>query len=124
FEARMLPGVSAEDCLFADLGINPGMTGCQSFEATDFLVRRPKFDTRSGLILWQIGPICDLRFRTTRNLSGIRILVNYLQKYYEPAYEVVLYEAAQLPLCNPIIQRVPLARIPKTRFSPIATLYV
>ena len=29
FEARMLPGVSAEDCLFADLGVDPGIYGCQ-----------------------------------------------------------------------------------------------
>jgi hypothetical protein len=35
FDAVMLPGISAEDCLFADLGIDPGMIGCQSFEATD-----------------------------------------------------------------------------------------
>lgn len=39
FEARMLPGISAEDCLFADLGVDPFVAGCQSFEATDFLVR-------------------------------------------------------------------------------------
>ena len=89
YEARMLPAISAEDCLFADLGINPGRTGCQSFEATDFLVRRHRFDTRSALILWQIGATCDLRFRTTRNLSGIRILTNYLQKYYGRAHKVV-----------------------------------
>src|SRR5205814_145574 len=34
FSARMLPAVSAEDCLFADLGVDPGTTGCQSYEAT------------------------------------------------------------------------------------------
>src|SRR6476620_513542 len=43
FNARMLPGISAEDCLFADLGIDPGTRGCQSFEATDFLLNRRKF---------------------------------------------------------------------------------
>jgi hypothetical protein len=62
FEAIMLPGISAEDCLFADLGIDPGRIGCQSFEATDFLVNRRKFDTSSHLILWQIGVIGDLSY--------------------------------------------------------------
>ena len=38
--AEMLPAVSAEDCLFADLGVDPG-DGCQSFEATNFVVRPP-----------------------------------------------------------------------------------
>ena len=36
----VLPGISAEDCLFADIGLDPGKDGCQSFEATDFLVRK------------------------------------------------------------------------------------
>jgi uncharacterized protein YabN with tetrapyrrole methylase and pyrophosphatase domain len=53
FSARMLPGVSAEDCLVADLGMDPAKDGCQSFEATDFLVSRRRFDPTSALILWQ-----------------------------------------------------------------------
>lgn len=38
FYAKILPGISAEACLFADLLIDPGLHGCQSFEATDFLI--------------------------------------------------------------------------------------
>ena len=38
-EARMLPAVSAEDCLYADLNIDPATTGCASYDATDFLLR-------------------------------------------------------------------------------------
>src|ERR1700676_3415101 len=53
-EARMLPGVSAEDCLFADLGIDPAPTGCQSFEATDFLVYNRHIDPTAALVLWQL----------------------------------------------------------------------
>ena len=34
YKASMDPGVSAEDCLVADLGIDPGATGCQAFETT------------------------------------------------------------------------------------------
>ena len=32
--AKMLPGISAEDCLYADLGIDPATTGCSMFEAS------------------------------------------------------------------------------------------
>src|SRR3546814_14587936 len=32
FEAHMEAGVSAEDCLYADLGIDPGEVGCQHYE--------------------------------------------------------------------------------------------
>ena len=34
YDAQMLPAVSAEDCLFADLGIDPAASGCVSLEAT------------------------------------------------------------------------------------------
>jgi hypothetical protein len=51
--ARMLPGVSAEDNLIADLGVDPA--GLQSYEATGFLVYKYRFDTSAGLVLWQVG---------------------------------------------------------------------
>jgi uncharacterized protein YabN with tetrapyrrole methylase and pyrophosphatase domain len=54
---KILPAISSEDCLFADLRIDPGSHGCQSYEATDFLLRRKKIDPSSHLILWQIGLI-------------------------------------------------------------------
>src|SRR5262249_3850159 len=52
-QARMLPGISAEDCLFADLTIDPRGLGWQCFEASDFLLRRRRFDPSVALILWQ-----------------------------------------------------------------------
>src|SRR5439155_1808739 len=55
--ALMLPGISAEDCLFADLGIDPSRFGCQSYEATDFLVHRRRIDRTAALVLWQIGTV-------------------------------------------------------------------
>ena len=57
FRARMLPGVSAEDCLFADLGVDPARFGCQSYEATDFLVHGSRVDPTATLVLWQIGTV-------------------------------------------------------------------
>ena len=39
---RMLPGISAEDCLFADLGIDPGTCGCQSYDATVWTPRHSR----------------------------------------------------------------------------------
>ena len=48
-------GISAEACLFADLGLDPGTTGCQSYEATAFLARTPPVDTEAVLVLWQVS---------------------------------------------------------------------
>jgi len=51
----MLPGISAEECLFADRGIDPAQTGACSFEATDFLVhhRQPIADLELDACLWR-----------------------------------------------------------------------
>src|SRR5947209_8293105 len=57
FEARMIAGISAEDCLFADLGFDPASTGCLTFEATDFLIHNRRVDPTCLVILWQIGVV-------------------------------------------------------------------
>ena len=44
FPARMEPGISSEDCLYADVGIDPGARGCQHVEATQFMMYRRRID--------------------------------------------------------------------------------
>lgn len=71
YEARMLPAISAEDCLFADLGVDPADHGCQSYEATDFLVHDRMVDPTSALVLWQIGVVGNFAYvdGTSRTVS-------------------------------------------------------
>lgn len=125
-EARMLPAVSAEDCLFADLGVDPSSDGCQSFEATDFLVRRRRPDPASALVLWQIGVIGvrDARRERLWSPGGLRILAETLGESYPPDHEVVVYEAAAIPTFAPMIQRTTLARLPDARVTADSTLFV
>ena len=126
FSARMLPGISTEDCLFADLGLDPGERGCQSFEATDFLASRRRFDPASALILWQVGMLgepsvkADMATRPRR----LEVLTSVLRRHYPARHRIVLYEAAQFPVCNPFVKRIPLATLPKTTISPAITIYV
>lgn len=126
FEARMLPGVSAEDCLFADLGLDPAVHGCQSFEATDFLIRRRRFDPSSNLILWQVGAIGVATYEKEDLWSreGLRVLAEALLQHYPADHETVVYEAAVYPVCDPLILRVPLGKLAEARVSVISTLYV
>jgi uncharacterized protein YabN with tetrapyrrole methylase and pyrophosphatase domain len=124
FTARMLPATSSEDCLFADLGIDPATSGCQSFEATDFLIRRRKFDPCSHLILWQIGQVGNWKPERQDCSTNLRTLVEVLCEHYEPKHKTVLYQAAQYGSCDPLIHRVALARIPEAPISPVTTLYV
>jgi precorrin-6B methylase 1 len=125
YSAKMLPGISAEDCLFADLGIDPARTGCQSFEATDFLIHKRKFDTGCSLILWQIGCIGDLTFSLEPyGTRGLHVLTEYLCQYYDATHPAVVYEAAEYPIFDPTIENVPLAKLPEAQISPISTLYI
>ncbi len=126
FEARMLPAVSAEDCLFADLGLDPSDTGCASFEATDFLLRRRRWDPTSALVLWQIGLVGveDVREGDLWSAEGLRVLTETLLETYPAQHEVVVYEASTLPITPPKIVRVPLGALTKAPVTAISTLYV
>jgi len=126
FPAKMLPAISAEDCLFADLGIDPARDGCQSFEVTDFLLRRRRFDTSCSLILWQIGVIGELSVRLTApyNSRALGVLANLLRRHYPAHHEVVIYEAARYPIGEPSILRVPLSKLGTVTPRAMATLYV
>jgi precorrin-6B methylase 1 len=125
YPARMLPGISAEDCLFADLGIDPAMAGCQSFEATDFLIFRRRFDTNSSLVLWQVGVIGDPTFQGGGyDLSGLHVLADYLIGFYGGQHRAVLYEASHYPTYEPMIQPVALADLADAKATAITTVYV
>ena len=126
FQAQMLPGISAEDCLFADLGLDPGRNGCQSFEATDFLIRQRRFDANSALILWQIAMVGNLGFyKPEEHFRSLTVLTEVLKRHYRSEHEVIVYEAAiYYPVCEPVIQQVPLAKLPEAKVTQVSTLYV
>jgi len=127
FPARMLPAISAEDCLYADLLVDPARDGCQSFEASDFLLRNRRFDPSSALVLWQVGAIGVLTFHQRAvwgERAGLELLGEVLSRHYPATHEIVLYTAATLPVCEPGIHRLPLARLPEMEISVVATLFV
>ena len=124
--AQMLPGVSAEACLVCDLGVDPGDCGWQSHEATDFLLRRRRFDPTSALVLWQVGAIgvADFSRAETWTSTGVAVLVEVLREHYPAAHQVVLYEASPYPTVPPVIERTSLARLARRRVAVRKTLYV
>jgi len=123
YEARMLPGVSAEDCLFADIGVDPA-PGCQTFEATAFLLRKLPFDTSNIVILWQIGVVGEATYNPGYDQAGLILLLDYLREFYPGDHEVIVYEAAQYVVCDPVIQKVKLQELLQAKITPISTLYI
>jgi uncharacterized protein YabN with tetrapyrrole methylase and pyrophosphatase domain len=125
YEARMLPGISAEDCLFADLGVDPATSGCQAYEATDFVMHRRRIDPSSAVILWQVGVVGEWAFKQNGyGGSGLPLLVEKLSEFYRPDHSAYVYEAAVFPGCEPVIRPVQLAQLPATPLSSASTLYI
>ena len=107
--ARMLPAVSALDCLFADLGVDPGDSGMLCYEATYFLERTPPVDLDATLVLLQVGMIGERGGDPTPDAAGrFRELVDRLETLYGAATEAVLYTASPYPGAMPGIVRFPL----------------
>jgi tetrapyrrole (corrin/porphyrin) methylase-like protein len=125
FQARMLPAVSALDCLVADLGIDPAVTGLQSYEATEFVVHRRRPDTVATLVLWQIGVIGELGYATEPSRANLAVLAEHLERSYSPSHEAIVYEASPYPVvADPFVLRLPVEEIRDADVPLLATLVV
>ena len=125
YPAHMEPGVSAEDCLYADLGFDPGRYGCQHYEASQFMFYRRRIDTAAYLILWQIGVAGDQSFaRFSTNAQYRRVLVDVLARDYDLGHEVIVYRAATLPMHEPRMERFPLGKLPEAQLDMHDTLVI
>jgi uncharacterized protein YabN with tetrapyrrole methylase and pyrophosphatase domain len=122
--ARMLPAVSAEDCLFADLGLDPGRTGCQSYDASHLLRRRPPLDTGALVLVWQISVARERRAVTEPSRAGLVALAERLLEHYPPGHEVVVYEASPYAAADALVERLPLRELGRHEVTPLATLVV
>ena len=123
--ARMMPAVSALDCLVADLGLDPGRTGIQSYEATYFFDRRPPVDPDAALVLWQAGMIGEAGGAATPAVKPrFRLLVERLRELYGETREVVLYEASPYPGAEAAVTRLRLGDADLPTPSVLATLCI
>lgn len=126
FSARVLPAISFEDCLIADLGIDPATSGRLMYEANDFLIRPRTFDTRAALVLLQVGAIglTDFTLGDQPNRAGLRVLAEVLSRHYAPDHGVALYKISQLPIFDPQIDWMSLAELADAELSVESTLFV
>lgn len=124
YRARMLPAISSEDCLFADLGVDPADHGWQSYEATDFLLRGYEPDPSAALVLWQVDAIGKLDSSPEPEPHGLPLLAERLAELYPPEHELVFYRASTYPIAGPQIERVRLAALAELAAPPAPTLYI
>ena len=124
YAAHMEPGISAEDCLYADLGLDPGRYGCQHFEASQILLYERRIDLSAYVVLWQVGVVGDeslTRFATGPEYR--KVLVDFLiGQGYPRDHEIVIYRAPTLPIEAPKIERIPLSALAEVSFNPQSTV--
>lgn len=124
YSARMLAGIGTDAALIADLLVDPGPTGLQSYTAGELLRRRPRFDTATPLVVWQLRVVNEPGPPTEIDRAGLHQLTGLLLSHYDAAHEVFVYEASKNPAIEPVVQAVALRSLPEVRFRASATLYV
>jgi precorrin-4 methylase len=123
FDAHMEPGISAEDCLYADLGIDPGRFGCQHFEASQLLFYERRIDPTGYLVLWQVGLVGDRSLACFQTGPAYRqVLVELLSQDYPLDHTVIVYRGATLPIEKPRIRQVTLRDLPNVALTAEETV--
>ena len=114
----MLPGISAEDCLYAGLGVELGIVGSQHFEASQFMFYRRSVDPSAYLILWQVGIAGDKSAAKLSTGKAYRqILVELLNEH-----SVVLYEFPTVAIKQPRIEWITLGDFVDAELFLITTM--
>ena len=125
YAAHMVPGISAEDCLYADLGVDPGVFGSQHFEASQFMFYQRCVDPSAYLILWQVGIAGDKSAAKLSTGKAYRqILVELLNEYYPNEHKVALYECPTVAMKKPRIEWITLGDFADAELSLISTLLI
>ncbi|MDJ0352301.1 SAM-dependent methyltransferase [Pseudarthrobacter sp. PH31-O2] len=125
YRAEMGSAVSAQDSLFADLGLDPSTFGLMTLDATDFLIRNRTLDTSMHVLLWQAECAGDDGF----NFSGYRrhnfpVLIDRIGEFYPKDHPVIIYDASTFGHLPPVIQLNHLDTIKASDLSGISTLYL
>lgn len=123
YAAHMEPGISAEDCLYAHLGIDPGSYGCQNFEASQFMFYQRNIDPSAYLILWQVALAGDKSIKRYSTSEAHRqLLIELLAEHYPLDHKVALYECPTLAIDPPRIDWIPLSEFANADISLITTM--
>lgn len=125
FSGHMEPGISAADCLHADLQIDPATYGCTYMEASQLMFYQRMLDPTSYVILWQVALAGDLSISQLESRPCfIQLLVTHLKQWYPAQHPIILYEAASLPFQTIRRQSLVLDELPEAELSLKTTLVI
>jgi len=109
---RVLPGISAMDCLFAELVLDPCTDGLQMYEATDLVLKRRPLQPDVPALIWQVGNL-ETRLHTDRRSRPERFhrFRDHLLRFYPPQHLITAYFATPFPLMPSTVLQFPLVEI-------------
>lgn len=123
--ATMEPGISAEDCLYADLGIDPGKTGCIHYETSQFMFYQRNIETSAHLILWQVALAGDKSCAKLYTDSAYReVLVELLLEHYPRDHQVILYQAKGIAIDTMRAEYIPITELVDAELFMHTTLVI
>jgi precorrin-6B methylase 1 len=103
-ETQLLPGISATDCLFADLRIDPGVIGVQILKASQVLRKNSHLSTDNHVLLIQVNSVGDNTFSFAGyKHAKLDKLFGELISVYGSHHDSVYYVAPIFPGFDPII---------------------
>ncbi|MEM9201732.1 MAG: SAM-dependent methyltransferase [Actinomycetota bacterium] len=119
---EMLPGVSALDCLIADVGVDIA-TGCTVLDATAIVLQNKQLDPSLDLVVFQIG-IFGNPYVGAQQPVGIDLLADRLITAWGSDHRAIIYEA---PMTNdepPTIEPITLDELAHAELTARSMLYV
>lgn len=120
YSTHLEPSLSAEDCLYADLDIDPGKYGCQHYEASQLMRYRRSIDSSAYLVLWNVDTPQDALVAKSNTSAYRKVLLDALAGDYTPDHMVVVYRPPTLMDRNPYVLKLPLALLPWAAIGPQA----
>ncbi|HEL8398066.1 TPA: methylase, partial [Legionella pneumophila] len=119
------PGISTQDCLYADLRFDPASGGIQSFDATEYLLYDKVVDPSSHVVIYQIGMVGNLGLPTNKiNFEALNFIKKKLIELYKKEKKAVIYEAALYPGTHPKISEFDLEQLDRQELTTLSTLYI
>lgn len=124
YAAHIEPGISTADCLYADLGIDPGKYGCQHYEANQLMRYRRSLDSSAYLMLWNIDSPPEANVAEANVVAHRTLLLEALASEYPAEHSIVVYRPADSLQGTPTIARLPLALLPTADIGPHACVVI
>lgn len=109
---KVLPGISAMGCIFAELGLDPGSVGLQIHEATNLILKHIPLVPEIPALIWQIGSLETCLYSSKMsNRNRYARFREYLLKYYSEDHVVTAIFCSSYPLMPTEVINFPLGKI-------------